>query len=71
MPPPYLSPQEILAMQRVLPLYAGMPESRYPEIEQAEQFNENGNAIFEKLSDEFYRSKYGTSESERFLTYAG
>jgi hypothetical protein len=71
MPPPYLSAQEILSLQRVLPLYVGMPESRYPEILRAEQFDDEGNAIFDKLADEFFRLKYGEDEADRMLTYAG
>lgn len=71
MPPPYLSAPEILSLQRVLPLYVGMPESRYPEILRAEQFDEEGNAIFDKLAAEFFRLKYGEDEADRMLTFAG
>ena len=71
MPPPYLSALEILSLQRVLPLYVGMPESRYPEIERAEQFDQEGNAAFDLLKAEFYKTKYGESEEDRMLTYSG
>ena len=71
MPPPYLSAHEILALQRTLPLYVSMPESRYPEIERTEKMDEEGNALFDKLAAEFYIAKYGEDESERKLTYAG
>jgi hypothetical protein len=71
MPPPYLSASEILSLQRVLPLYVSMPDSRYPDIKRAESFDEKGNAIFERLSAEFYKLKYGESETDRKLTYAG
>jgi radical SAM superfamily enzyme YgiQ (UPF0313 family) len=71
MPPPYLSASEILSLQRVLPLYVSMPDSRYPDIKRAESFDEQGNAIFERLSAEFYTLKYGESEADRKLTYAG
>jgi len=71
MPPPYLSASEILALQRVFPLYVSMPESRYPEIQRAESFDQEGNAIFDALSAEFYKAKYGQSEEDRKLTFAG
>ena len=71
MPKPYLQPDEILSLQRVFPLYVRMPESRYPEIAIAERFDEEGNAIFETLSKEFYRMVYGKDEADRMLTYAG
>lgn len=71
MPPPYLSSEEILSLQRVFPLYVSMPESRYPEIKRAESFDEEGNAIFESLSAEFYMAKYGENEEDRKLTFAG
>ena len=71
MPPPYLSASEILSLQRVLSLYVSLPESRYAEIERAEQFDEEGNAIFEVLKAEFYETKYGDNEEDRKLTYAG
>jgi radical SAM superfamily enzyme YgiQ (UPF0313 family) len=71
MPKPYLQPTEMLGLQRVLPLYATMPESRFPEIERAESFDDEGNATFEALSREFYINKYGTDEAERMLTFAG
>lgn len=71
MPPPYLSGAEILSLQRVFPLYVRMPESRYPEIERAESFDKEGDAIFESLSAEFYEMTYGVDEADRVLTYAG
>jgi len=71
MPSPYLSGSDILSLQRVMPLYVKFPESRYPEIERAEKFNDEGNAVFETLSDEFYQMTYGVDEADRKLTYSG
>lgn len=71
MPEPYLQPQEMLGLQRVFPLYVTMPKSDYPDIERAEKFDSVGNELFEKLSEKYYVNKYGTSEVERMLTYAG
>jgi len=71
MPPPHLSPTEILSLQRVFPLYVRLPESRYPEIRKAESFDEEGNAVFDRLAKEFYEQVYGVDEAERMLTYAG
>ena len=71
MPKPYLQPEEMLGLQRVFPLYVTMPESYYPDIERAEKFDSEGNEIFERLSEKYYIDKYGTSEADRMLTYAG
>tara|TARA_R100000008_G_scaffold42985_1_gene24810 strand:+ start:2711 stop:4312 length:1602 start_codon:yes stop_codon:yes gene_type:complete len=71
MPKPYLQPEEMLGLQRVFPLYVTMPKSYYPDIERAEKFDSVGNEIFERLSEKYYIDKYGTSEADRMLTYAG
>jgi len=71
MPKPYLQPQEMLGLQRVFPLYVTMPKSYYPDIKRAEEFDKTGNEIFAKLSEKYYIDKYGTSEADRMLTYAG
>ena len=71
MPEPYLQADEILSLQRVFPLYVRLPESRYQEICLAERFDEEGNAMFETLSKEFYQLVYGKDEADRMLTYAG
>jgi len=71
MPKPYLQPEEMLGLQRVFPLYVTMSESYYPDIERAEKFDSEGNEIFERLSEKYYIDKYGTSEADRMLTYAG
>jgi len=71
MPEPYLQPQEMLGLQRVFPLYVTMPESLHADIKRAEQFDDIGNELFEKLSEKYYIDKYGTSEADRMLTYAG
>ena len=39
--------------------------------EYAEKFDNVGNEIFERLSEKYYIEKYGTSEADRMLTYAG
>ena len=71
MPKPYLQPQEMLGLQRTFPLYVSMPESYYPDIKKAEEFNAQGNEIFKQLSDKFYIDKYGTTKADRMLTYSG
>ena len=71
MPRPYLQPDEILSLQRVFPLYVRLPESRYSEVRVAEQFDDEGNAVFEALSKEFFQLVYGKDEADRMLTYAG
>ena len=42
-----------------------------PDIQKAEIFNNEGNNIFEKLSEKYYNDKYGTTSAERILTCAG
>jgi anaerobic magnesium-protoporphyrin IX monomethyl ester cyclase len=42
----------MLGLQSVFPLYVTMPESYYPDIEKAEKFDDVGNELFEKLSEE-------------------
>ena len=71
MPEPFLQSEEILGLQRVFPLYARLPDTRYPEIQAAERFDEQGNRIFDSLAKEFYRLVYGVEEAERMLTYQG
>tara|TARA_R100000008_G_scaffold66975_1_gene44031 strand:+ start:1531 stop:3177 length:1647 start_codon:yes stop_codon:yes gene_type:complete len=71
MPKPYLQPDEMLGIQRVFPLYVTLPKSYHKDIKRAEKFDDVGNKIFEELSEKYYIDKYGTSEAERMLTYAG
>jgi radical SAM superfamily enzyme YgiQ (UPF0313 family) len=71
MPRPYLNSTEILALQRVFPLYVRLPKVRYPEIARAEVFDAEGDAMFKTLSDEFYKVSYGSDEASRMLTYQG
>ncbi len=54
---PQLSKESILGLLRTFPLYVKMPESKYNEIKIAEQFTEEGNAMFAKLAKE-YAEKY-------------
>jgi radical SAM superfamily enzyme YgiQ (UPF0313 family) len=71
MPPPYLQPEEMLGLQRTYNFYVAFPEDRWPEIRRAETFDTEGNEVFELLREEFFKKKYGTTEAERMLTYAG
>jgi radical SAM superfamily enzyme YgiQ (UPF0313 family) len=71
MPPPYLSSDEILGLQRTFPLYAKLPKSRWPEIRKAEKDDAEGKAAFAVLAKEFYDMTYGMDEESRMLTYSG
>ena len=71
MPPPYLSSDEILSLQRAFPLYAKLPESRWEEIRKAEKNDAEGRATFGMLAKEFYEMTYGMDEESRMLTYSG
>ena len=50
---PQLSKESIFGLLRTFPLYIKMPESRFGEIKIAEQFTEEGNAMFAKLAEEY------------------
>lgn len=54
---PQLSKESIEGLCRTFPLYIKMPKNRYDEIKIAEEFNEEGNAMFVKLANE-YTEKY-------------
>jgi radical SAM superfamily enzyme YgiQ (UPF0313 family) len=71
MPPPYLSADEILGLQRTFPLYAKLPKSRWDYIKIAEKDDEEGKEAFKVLAKEFYDITYGMDEESRMLTYAG
>ena len=53
----YLSKKQFMGLQRCFPLYVKMPE-RKGEIEKAEKFDKEGNAIFEKLRTEYIERFY-------------
>ena len=75
MPRPYLQENEMVALQRTFRFYAEFPKNRWPEIERVEMLlaadASEAEAEWGKLRDEFYQQKWGITESERKLTYAG
>ena len=73
MPPPYLQEEEMLRLQRVYNLYVNLPRNRWPEIERAEKLlgTDEGEELWNRLKDDFYAKKYGMTETERKITYAG
>lgn len=52
-----ISADEVRGITRTFPLYVKFPETDFDRIKKAEQFNEEGNRIFEELS-KIYRTKY-------------
>ena len=52
---PQFSNDEIDGLIRTFTLYVKFPLSRYDEIEQAEKFTDEGNAVFKKLQQEFWK----------------
>ncbi|UCD54979.1 MAG: B12-binding domain-containing radical SAM protein [Candidatus Omnitrophota bacterium] len=46
--------EELKGLQRTFPLYAKMPEEKWPKIRIAERFDEEGNRMFEKLRKVYY-----------------
>ena len=50
---PQLSQEEIRGLQRTFALYIRLPKERWPEIEIAERFDEEGNRKFEELKEEY------------------
>ncbi|ETA67452.1 Fe-S oxidoreductase [Methanolobus tindarius DSM 2278] len=54
---PQISSEELYGILRTFPLYVKMPEEKWPLIERAEKFDEEGNKVYEELS-EIYREQY-------------
>jgi len=54
---PQLSRDAIRGLQRTFPLYVRFSRDMWPQIQIAEKFDEKGNSMFEKLSEE-YIGKY-------------
>ena len=50
-----ISKEELYGLQRTFSLYARFPESEFDLIKRAEKFNEEGNRIFQKLSELYYQ----------------
>lgn len=48
-----ISYDELKGLQRTFSLYVRMPKSKWPEIERAERFDEEGNKVFAQLKDEY------------------
>jgi radical SAM superfamily enzyme YgiQ (UPF0313 family) len=81
MPKPYLQASEMLALQRTFNFYANLPKDRWPEIEELELAIEHAartgipdekiQGLTDTLTTDYYMTKYGTTEVERMLTYAG
>ncbi len=51
---PQLTRDQILGLVRTFCLYVKFPKEEWPDIERAEKFDDEGNAIFEKLSKKYY-----------------
>jgi len=54
---PHITADAIKGFARVFPLYIKFPKSKFPLIQKAEKFDEEGNRIFDELS-KVYRQKY-------------
>ena len=54
---PHMTKEEILGLQRTFALYVKMPRDKWPEIQKAEKFDEEGNATFQRLK-QVYTLKY-------------
>lgn len=53
---PSITYQELKGLQRTFPLYAKLPENMYDQIEAAENFDDAGNAMYEKLRKIFFET---------------
>jgi len=71
MPEPYLSGEEINSLQRVFNMYVEFPKERWPDIKIAEKIDDEGESMFEKLSEEYYEVVWGQTKDERLMTYIG
>ena len=50
---PTISKQEISGIERVYSSYIKFPENRWDDIKKAEKFDDEGNAMFKKLGEDF------------------
>lgn len=55
---PQFPPDEIKGLIRTFTLYVKFPEDRYDEIRIAERFDDEGNAMFRKLQQEFWQKYF-------------
>ncbi|WP_342305948.1 radical SAM protein [Methanolobus sp. ZRKC5] len=54
---PHISSEDLHGLLRTFPLYVKMPKDKWPLIKKAEKFDDEGNRIYEELSD-VYREHY-------------
>jgi radical SAM superfamily enzyme YgiQ (UPF0313 family) len=52
---PNMSEEELRGLYRTFPLYVRLPLEKYDMIQRAEQFDEEGNKIFEQLRKEYWK----------------
>lgn len=50
-----ITKEELRGLQRTFCLYARFPESEFELIKKAEKFDEEGNRIFQKLTELYYQ----------------
>jgi radical SAM superfamily enzyme YgiQ (UPF0313 family) len=62
MPRPYVNATEIEGLMRVLPLYCYFPKTEWKEIRRAETYDDMGNQIFNKYSEQYNKEFFGDVE---------
>ena len=55
---PDFGPDKIMGLVRTFPLYIKMPKSRFADIEIAERFDDEGNEMYAKLREDYYRDYF-------------
>ena len=62
---PQLSATEIDSLLKTFPLYVHFDKSYWPEIERAEINDDEGNQIFQRLSDQYHLEAFGLDQDEK------
>jgi radical SAM superfamily enzyme YgiQ (UPF0313 family) len=62
---PQLGQQAIKGLLRTFPLYVLFDKSEWPEIERAEKFDDEGNAIFKRLAERYRAIVFSKTQDEK------
>mgnify|MGYP003123485170 CR=1 FL=1 len=59
---PSFSKEEIYGLQRTFVMYCKFPKSRWPELKKAEELTPSGDAVWEKMREEFLETYFQDPE---------
>ena len=64
MPPPFLGGQALRGLRNVFTMYVKFPKNRWPEIRQAEEPTPEGDAIRDRLREEYIATFLNNPEGD-------